>query len=211
MATIPPRDMLKLIRERRTIRQFDIQKPIRKRVLLRILEAGTWAPYSPYAPMPWKFIAIQGKRRQEVVRHLLTDEALQHYAAEIQKSTSLPPQTEETVHAAWRVFARKFTENLGNAPVLVVGLVRTSEYQRVRQYNNESAWTAAQNMMLQACAEGLGSGLVTIHSEQIEAELIESLGLSPEKWSVAFIMNIGYPLAVPPARPRRDDLFEIME
>lgn len=210
MARIRPQDMLKLIRERRTIRQFDDQKPVKTRTLRRILEAGTWAPYSPYAPMPWKFIAIRGKRREEIVRHLLTDEALHHYAAEVQKSASLPPEAKSTVRTAWGIFARKFTENLGNAPVLVVGLVRTNEYRRVRQYNNESAWTAAQNMMLQAQAEGLGSGLVTIHSEQIESELVELLGLSPEKWFVAFILNIGYPLAAPPAAPRTGDLFEII-
>ncbi len=211
MARIKPQDMLKLIRSRRTIRQFDPDRAVDNETLGRILEAGTWAPYSPYAPMPWKFIAIKGKRREEMIRHLLEDEAIHHYMAETQKLAALSAEAGEYVHAAWEKFAREFAENLGNAPVLVVGLARTNEYQRVRQYNNESAWTAAQNMMLQAQAEGLGSGLVTIHSERIEVELIESLGLSPEKWFVAFIMNIGYPRAVPPAPRRKENLFAIID
>jgi len=53
-------DILKLIKERRTIRKYK-NKPIPKKIIEKIIEAGTWAP-SPHNSQPWRFIIIENKK-----------------------------------------------------------------------------------------------------------------------------------------------------
>ena len=211
MSQIKPQHLLQLIKSRRTVRQFDVKRKVRTASLKRILEAGTWAPYAPYSPMPWKFIALKGQKRKMAISHLTQDDSIKHYMAETYKNEPWPATAEENVRLSWQVFAREFVNNLGNAPVLVIGLTRQDEYERVQKYNDESAWTAVQNMLLQAEAEGLSAGIVTFHSEKIEKELIESLGFSVEKWFIAFLLNIGYANGNPTPAPRKKNLFEIWE
>lgn len=50
-------DILELIKKRRTIRKYK-NKPIPKRILNKIIEAGRWAP-SAHNYQPWKFIIIR--------------------------------------------------------------------------------------------------------------------------------------------------------
>ncbi len=50
MKDVAADDLLNIIKSRRTVRKFDPAKPVKDESLTRILEAGTWAPYSPYYP-----------------------------------------------------------------------------------------------------------------------------------------------------------------
>lgn len=49
-------DILKLIKNRRTIRKYK-NKPIPKKILDKIIEAGRWGP-SPHNSQPWEFVVI---------------------------------------------------------------------------------------------------------------------------------------------------------
>ena len=55
-------DIISVIRNRRSIRKFK-NKPIKGSILLRILEAGRWAP-SGLNNQPWRFLIIQDKDLQ---------------------------------------------------------------------------------------------------------------------------------------------------
>jgi len=52
--------MLNIIKKRRSIRKFK-QKPVEKKKILKILEAGRWAP-SGYNNQPWRFLIIKNKK-----------------------------------------------------------------------------------------------------------------------------------------------------
>ncbi|MBU4479525.1 MAG: nitroreductase family protein, partial [Candidatus Omnitrophica bacterium] len=49
-------DLLKLIKNRRTIRKYQ-DRPISKRILNKIIEAGVWGP-SVHGIQPWQFLVI---------------------------------------------------------------------------------------------------------------------------------------------------------
>lgn len=57
-------DVLQAIRERRSIRRFR-KKPVEREKLLKILEAGRWAP-SGLNNQPWKFALIRSDLKNEI-------------------------------------------------------------------------------------------------------------------------------------------------
>ena len=76
MHNISPEALLELIKSRRTVRQFDRDKAVDNQALSRILEAGTWAPYAPYHPQGWKFIALKNKQRERAVSHIVKSDTI---------------------------------------------------------------------------------------------------------------------------------------
>ncbi|MCB0291895.1 MAG: nitroreductase family protein [Calditrichaeota bacterium] len=211
MHDITPEALLELIKSRRTVRRFERDKDVDNHALTRILEAGTWAPYAPYHPQGWKFVALKHKQREKAVSHIVKSDTIKKYMEAAYQAEPWDKAESGKVKQAWQEFAGDFVRNLGEAPVLIVGLVPASDYPTVRNYNDESAWSAVQNMMLQAEAEGLNSGVCTFHSPRIESELIEYLGFPPDQWTIAFVLNVGYAREVPKARPREAGLFEIRD
>jgi len=70
-----------------------------------------------------------------------------------------------------------------------------------------SVWTAVENMLLAATAEGLGSCIYTFYNLEEEQRIKKLLGV-PENYHVATMIQLGYALAKPPA-PSRKSLQEI--
>ncbi len=209
MAKILPEEMLNFIKQRRTIRKFDPVKPVDNKSLNRILEAGTWAPYSPYFPQGWKFIALKGAPRDQVVSIVTQSQTvLKHVRIQYEKAPWGAETESETEHD-WKEFAKEFGHTLGKSPVIIVTLVPYSDSLAVRDHNLGSAWTAAQNMMLQAEAEGLNSGVVTFHSPAVQQKLTEVLDVSGDEWMVVYLLNIGYGAESPRAPHRKEGLIEI--
>jgi nitroreductase len=64
---IDRQSLLRLIKARRTVRQFDPDESVSLASLKRILTAGTWAPYAPSYLQGWKFIALKGAQRDQAV------------------------------------------------------------------------------------------------------------------------------------------------
>lgn len=60
--------MIEAIEKRRSIRRF-IKKPIAKKDIMEIIEAGTLAPSEKHA-QPWKFIVISGSGKKELARRM---------------------------------------------------------------------------------------------------------------------------------------------
>jgi nitroreductase len=211
MSNISPESVLQLIKTRRTVRKFDPAKPVNTESLKRILEAGTWAPYGPYHPQGWKFIALKGKLRDRAVSIITQSKTILKFIRTAYESSPWAAERESKEEHEWKEFARDFAKTLGNAPVMIVSLVPQADAMSIRGHNLGSAWAAVQNMMLQTQAEGLNCGVITFHSPKVEIELIESLGLSHEEWIVAFSLNIGHASEIPPAAPRLEGLYEIRE
>jgi nitroreductase len=209
MAQPDARTVLNLIKARRTVRTFDPRRRIGDRSLKRVLEAGTWAPYAPYYPQGWKFIALRGEQRDHVAAILTgTRTILKYiraaYEASLHESTRISDEEQR-----WKEAAKGLARNLGDAPVIVVGLVPSDRSIAIRTHNLGSAWAAVQNMMLQAHAEGFASGVLTAQSRTVERRLLEYLQFNPNEWIVAFALNLGYPLEVPEPAARQTGVVEI--
>jgi nitroreductase len=77
-------------------------------------------------------------------------------------------------------------------------------------HNWGAAWCAAQNMMLQAEAEGLSSGVVSMGSEKVRGQLVSFLGFDPTVWTVAHVLNLGHGVGSPsPIQRKTKKLVEI--
>lgn len=202
-------EVYKLIQSRRTVRQFNPKKAVSKASLERILKAGTWAPYAPYFPQGWKFIALKGKHRAKAVSIITKSKTILKYIRKAYEQSPWGPLTESAEEHDIKAFARDFATNLGNAPVMIVGLVPWSKSEPVLGHNYSSGWCAAQNMMLQAEAEGLHSGVITFHSPKVENRLVDFLGLKKGDWVVAFTMNVGHATVRPKPAKRLPGRYEI--
>jgi nitroreductase len=145
----------------RSVRQFDLSRPIAEEVLHRVLQAGRMSGSSKDS-QPWWFIVVKDRAALQALSG--TGDYAQHLAG-----------------AAFAV-----------AIVFDPGFYR-GEFDSGR---------AAQNMMLAAWNDGLGSCLASMHRED---DCKAVLGVPPEL-RVQHIISFGYPLPVDhsiPAVPKR--------
>ncbi len=199
---VPPQAVLRLIKDRRTVRRFQ-DKPAPAGALKRILEAGNWAPFSAYAPQGRMFYALMGEEREAAAEIVKRCPAILKYLR-IQYEASPYGHEQE-----WTDKARVFGGTMGNAPVLIVTVVKVMRERFPMMHNMAAAWAATQNMMIQATAEGLASGVVTFSTPKIQAELLQRLGLIPGEWVVANVLNVGYADEQPQPPSRSTDLMTI--
>ncbi len=185
------KDLLKIIKQRRVVRKFDKNKAVPLAVLTRITEAAIWAPLSIYNPQEWKFIVLEGQKRNNAVEIITQDHTILKYVRYMYEHSSIGQGGE------WKELAKFFSHTLGDAPVLVVCLVKFNPHIYQIGHNLGSAWCAAENMMIQAEAEGVHTGIISMASSKIQNELIDSLSFNPDEWSVAYILNVGYGLNIP--------------
>lgn len=129
-----------IIKSRRSVRKFDTQ-PIPPEVVKRIVDAGLWAP-SAMNTQPWYMYVLTGERRDEfaVVCRSIWD---------LLKPTVLERYGEEGVK-----IREPFYKNLGDAPVVITIY---ADKETSDSWAFTSCAAAAENMLLAATAEGLGS------------------------------------------------------
>jgi nitroreductase len=157
-------DTYQTILSMRSVRQFDLNRPIEEAALHRILQAGRMSGSSKDS-QPWWFIVIHDHDRLQAVAQ--TGNYAQHVAG--------------AAFAVAIVFDPKF-------------------------YRGEfDSGRTAQNMMLAAWNDGIGSCLASMHRED---ECKAVLGV-PGEYRLQHIISFGYPLPVEqtipaaPKRPRR--------
>ena len=209
MTRFDPFQTLDLIKARRTVRKFDPNRHVPEDAIQRVLEAGTWAPYSPYYVQGWKFVAFRGEERDRVASIILRSRAILKYLRYMYEHSPYGGEHESWDEHQWKEYAHEFAKTLGNAPVIILGFVPKDSHPTIRFHSFASAFAASQNMMLQATAEGLGSGLISFRSPHLEGELVLAAGLNLDEWSFAFAMNLGYAAEKPMPSRRKEGLFEI--
>jgi nitroreductase len=194
--------VLRLIKGRRTIRRFRAKR-VPTGALKRVLEAGNWAPLSVYAPKARRLYALVGEERDAAVEIVKKCPTIVKYLR-LQYETSPYGHERE-----WSDKTRDFGTTMGNAPVLIVTAVKVMPERFPMMHNMAAAWVATQNMMIQAAAEGLSTGVVTFSTRSVQAELVQRLRLTPGEWVVANVLNLGYPDEKPIPPQRSNDLIAI--
>ncbi len=185
------KEFLKIIKQRRVVRKFDRNKGVPKDALDRMLEAAIWAPLSIYHPQEWKFIVLEGQKRDNAVEIITQDHTILKYIRFMYEQTSIGHGEK------WKNMAEYFGHSLGDAPVLIVCLVRFDPHIHQFGHNLGAAWCASENLMLQAETEGLNTGIISMASPRIQHELIDLLEFNSDEWAVAYIINVGYGLKIP--------------
>jgi nitroreductase len=145
----------------RSVRQFDLSRPIAEAALHRILQAGRMSGSSKDS-QPWWFIVVKERA---------------------------------TLQALAR--AGDYAQHLANA-AFAIAIVFDPRFYR----GEFDSGRTAQNMMLAAWNDGLGSCIASMHRED---ECKAVLGV-PKELRLQHIISFGYPLPVEhtiPAAPRR--------
>lgn len=178
-------EFYEVIRNRRAVRKF---KPdmVGEDVVYKILDAANWAP-SGLNTQSWEFLVISGDKLKAMGENLA--ELLQPAAAKIE---------DEGKRAAYLDSVRSYY----GAPLVIMALAPVGKNDTVRKMHLESVSAAFENLLLAACAEGLGSCWMTGPLGG-EAFLRDLLGIADDKEIVA-VTPIGYPAATPKAPPRLD-------
>ncbi|MEU0674301.1 nicotinate-nucleotide--dimethylbenzimidazole phosphoribosyltransferase [Streptomyces sp. NPDC006172] len=172
--------VLKVIRERRDIRNGFRSDPIPHEVLLRVLEAAHTAPSVGHS-QPWDFVVIRSADTRRAM-HELAERQREAYAKSLPKGRA-------------KQFKELKIEAILDTPVNIVvtadptrGGRHTLGRHTQPQMAPYSSALAVENLWLAARAEGLGVGWVSFFDER---EMVRALGL-PEHLEVVAYLCVGY-------------------
>ncbi|MFC3349732.1 nicotinate-nucleotide--dimethylbenzimidazole phosphoribosyltransferase [Streptomyces echinoruber] len=172
--------VLKVMRERRDIRNGFRSDPIPHEVLLRVLEAAHTAPSVGHS-QPWDFVVIRSTETRRKM-HELAMRQREAYARSLPKGRA-------------KQFKELKIEAILDTPVNIVvtadptrGGRHTLGRHTQPQMAPYSSALAVENLWLAARAEGLGVGWVSFFDER---EMVRVLGL-PEHLEVVAYLCIGY-------------------
>ncbi|MEU3032053.1 nicotinate-nucleotide--dimethylbenzimidazole phosphoribosyltransferase [Streptomyces incarnatus] len=172
--------VLKVMRERRDIRNGFRDDPIPHEVLLRVLEAAHTAPSVGHS-QPWDFVVIRSAETRTTM-HELAVRQREAYAKSLPKGRA-------------KQFKELKIEAILDTPVNIVvtadptrGGRHTLGRHTQPQMAPYSAALAVENLWLAARAEGLGVGWVSFFDER---EMVRALGL-PEHLEVIAYLCVGY-------------------
>ena len=163
---------------RRAIREFTTQA-VDRTTILRLIDAAVQAP-SAVNEQPWSFTVVQDK----AVLGRISTEAKAHMLRTPPKDIASHHFEQLLGDPAFDIFYR--------APVLILISSVTSN-----QWAVENCTLAAQNLMLMACAEGLGSCWIGFAQSWLGTTAGKALlGLPREHMPVAPLI-VGHPKSTP--------------
>ncbi|WP_189873779.1 nicotinate-nucleotide--dimethylbenzimidazole phosphoribosyltransferase [Streptomyces bluensis] len=172
--------VLRVMRERRDIRNGFRDDPIPHDVLLRVLEAAHTAPSVGHS-QPWDFVVIRSAETRRTM-HELAERQREAYAKSLPKGRA-------------KQFKELKIEAILDTPVNIVvtadptrGGRHTLGRHTQPQMAPYSSALAVENLWLAARAEGLGVGWVSFFDER---EMVRALGL-PEHLEVVAYLCVGY-------------------
>ncbi len=173
-----------VVHKRRAIRKYK-PEAVPRDVILKVLDAACWAP-SGMNLQQWEFIVVSGNKKEQLGEpYAKAMEKIGHGWSEEQRKMALAA-------------ARKFNW----APHVIVALAPKTSDAFVQKMHVESVSAAFENLLLAACAEGLGTCWAL--GPLLEEEAIRSiLEISSDKEIVA-LTPLGYPDMEPPAPARQD-------
>lgn len=190
-----PQDLYKLIESRKSIRKYK-KDPVPAEVLERILNAGMHAP-SGKNKQNWRFFVVQGKKRDEYLKHS-------------QKSwLGIKDILHKKLKPSLYEFTERFFYTLGDAPVFIF-CYSLNDLEERHYTSIGSVYMAVQNMILAAVSEGLGTCPMGAPLE-IKDDVDNFLGIKkikvPEGSELELLCGLvlGYPDHEPPKAPRQTE------
>jgi len=171
---------------RRSVRSYTTQK-LEKETVPSLLEAAIRAPTAMHGE-PWGFVIIQDKK-------VLKD--LSDKAKPMILTSTCPHQQQLSVKFFEQLVNQDFNI-FYNAGTLILICCNTK-----LTTSEADCWLAAENLILAACAMGLGTCIIGCASPILNvAEVKAKLGIASEFTVVAPII-VGYPSNTPARSPRK--------
>jgi nitroreductase len=185
MSTDTASDIWTVMSTARAIRRYT-DAPVDDDVVMRCLEAATWAP-SGGNQQPWRFVVLQSAE----LRTIIAEGARQSW--EIMKGfygIDVPDPHDTSPRSRT---LRAMHHSMTNAESVPVCIIFCVDPQRGASDLEQGAsiYPAMQNFLLAARAQGLGAATALWH-RMVEPELRAALGM-PERWWIAATMTAGWP------------------
>jgi nitroreductase len=177
-------DVMDAIHRRRSVRDFT-GEAIEQAAILRLIDAAVWAP-SAVNEQSWQFTVVQDRQKLDTIsRH-----AKAHLLAA--PAEAMPSHLHAMlINPDFQIFY--------HAPVLIVISAAPGGLWAV-----EDCALAAANLMLAACAEGLGTCWIGFAQRWLQTpEAKKALGLPAATLPVAPII-VGRPASAPPVVQRKE-------
>jgi len=178
--------LFELIKNRRSIRRY-VDTPVDKTLILRLLEAATWAP-SAHNRQPWRFAVLTHAADKDRLARAM--------GARLRADRTADGDNPEDIQ---RDVARSYARLTG-APVLIVICTSMKDMDTYSDsQRNQNEWVmatqgtamAAQNLLLLAHAEGLGA--CWLCAPLFVPNLVQRTLSLPEDWQPQGIISLGYP------------------
>ena len=177
-------DVLEAIHRRRATREFT-DEPVSVPAISRLIDAAIWAP-SAVDQQPWLFTVI----RDQTLLDKISTESKKHMLAEMAGDSG---------HAAFRDHLTNPTFHIFyHAPVLI--LISAIEQGG---WGIEDAALAAENLMLAATAEGLGTCWIGFAQRWLGSNEARKLIDLPSNYLPVAPIIVGHPRAAIAPIPRR--------
>lgn len=171
-------DTIKAIKTRRSIRRFK-KDNIPKEKIKIILECASLAP-SVFNEQPWEFVVVSGNTKEIIIENTVDTPKI------LENSLNLDERIKKSMYS--------FFENFGNAPTLIIVLMRKTNKKIIKKQYIESVSAAIQNILIASNAIGLGSCWVSI-PDVIETKLRKTLDITDKE--IIAIIPVGYPERIP--------------
>ncbi|MDO4695387.1 nitroreductase family protein [Porphyromonas sp.] len=165
-----------LIRKRQSDRKYDPDRKVSREVIERIIEAGMLAP-SACNSQPWKFVVVEEESTRLEVAHATTSVATGTMNKFVASAPVLIVIVEESVNIASRIGGWLLNQHFAH---LDIGI-------------------AAENMVLAATEEGLGSCMIGWCDEKRVRKALDI----PRGKRIPLIIALGYSLEGPKKKVRK--------
>lgn len=174
------------ILRRRSVRRYR-SDPVPRGVIMRLLEAATWAP-SAHNRQPWRFVVVETLAQKTALAEAM--------GARLRQDLQADGAPEAVIEAdTARSYAR-----ITSAPALVVLCLTLAEmdvYPDERRSRNEclmavqSAAMAGQNLLLAAHDAGLGA--CWLCAPLFVPDVVRAVLCLPDDWQPQALITLGYP------------------
>ncbi|TNF80493.1 MAG: nitroreductase family protein [Gammaproteobacteria bacterium] len=171
--------------------------PIPDDVLDRVLQAAAWAPTGGNA-QPWRIVLVKNAEKKKRLGALYAEQwAI--FAKGYQANVDGLPEADQAQEQRNLDAGNYLAEHFHEAPAIAIFCfnpkmmaITDIKLDRVSVVGGGSVYTAVQNLLLAARAEGLGCVLTTLLC--ICEPEVRTLLQIPEPWGTAAAIPLGYPV-----------------
>ncbi len=188
-------DIYQVIENRKSIRKYKPER-LPKNLIEKVLSAAMHAP-SGKNRQNWRFFVVTGKKRDEYLKYS-------------QKSwLGVKDVLQKRLKPSLYKFTERFFYTLGDAPVIIFCYSLNDSEERYHT-SIGSVYMAAENLILAATSEGLGTCAMGAPLE-IKSDVDKFLGIKNIKTDpnaeleLLCAVVMGYPDHAPPKAPRQNE------
>ncbi|UKS27657.1 nitroreductase [Paenibacillus sp. HWE-109] len=174
-------ELTKLIKERRSVHQFDY-KSVPLEVVSELLDTAVWVP-NHRMTQPWRFVIIQGEGRQK----------LADIVRKFREANEPDPVKAKEI-------GQKLFDKFMSVPMFIAVVLQVNANPAIAEEDYASASCVIHNFSLLAWEQGIGMVWETYPLLRLDA-FREAFGVKPDERIIAS-MHVGYPGKIPPAQQR---------